>query len=170
MLKKVLLGLLAVLVIIQFFRPERNVSNDQTHHLSTVYEVPDEVAGILKVACNDCHSNMTRYPWYTNIQPVGWWLNDHVEHGKGHLNFSEFTNRRIAIQNHKFEEIIESMEDKWMPLASYTALGLHADADLTDEQRKLVSEWARSQMELISNSYPADSLVLRRRRPANSGS
>ena len=106
MVKKILLGVLAVVVIIQFIRPDRNDSNDNTHHISTKYEVPEEVAGILKVACNDCHSNMTKYPWYTNIQPVGWWLNDHIEHGTSHLNFSEFTNRRVAIQNHKLEEII----------------------------------------------------------------
>ena len=163
MRNKILFGLLAIVVVIQFFRPERNTSNDNTYHVSTVYDIPEDVAGILKVACNDCHSNMTRYPWYTNIQPVGWWLNDHVEHGKRHLNFSEFVNRRVAIQNHKFEEIIESMEDQWMPLASYTALGLHADANLTTEQRQAVIDWARAQMDLLASKHPADSLVLRRR-------
>jgi hypothetical protein len=163
MLKKILLGLLALLVIIQFIRPEKNDSNDNTYHISTQYEVPAQVNDILVAACNDCHSNQTRYPWYSNIQPVAWWLNDHVEHGKGHLNFSEFTNRRIAVQNHKLEEVIEVIEEDEMPLKSYTAMGLHAEANLDDSQKQLLMDWARSQMEVLRARYPADSLVLRRK-------
>lgn len=164
MIKKILLGLLAVLVIIQFFGPTKNDSNDQTHAVSTKYEIPQNVASILEVACNDCHSNNTRYPWYANIQPVGWWLNDHVKHGKGHLNFSNFTSRRVAIQNHKFEEVIEMVEEKEMPLDSYTNFGLHAEANLSDAQRQVLMDWAKAQMDKLKAEYPADSLVLRRRK------
>lgn len=163
MVKKILLGVLAVLVILQFIRPDKNDSNDSTYHISTKYEVPEDVTAMLTVACNDCHSNMTRYPWYTNIQPVGWFLNDHVEEGIEHLNFSEFTKSRVAIQNHKLEEIIEMVEDHEMPLESYTYLGLHSDADLSDEQRETLISWAKSQMDWLATEYPADSLVLRRR-------
>lgn len=163
MTKKILLGALAILVIIQFIRPDRNDSNDNRSHISTKYEVPQEITSILKVACDDCHSNQTEYPWYTNLQPVGWWLNHHVEEGKEHLNFSTFTQRRVAIQNHKLEEIIETVEDHEMPLNSYTFLGLHPEADLSDAQRKTLIDWASSQMEWLSTQYPTDSLVLRRR-------
>ncbi|RMG73473.1 MAG: cytochrome C [Bacteroidetes bacterium] len=166
MVKKILLGLLAVLVIIQFIRPERNLSNDQTYAVSTKYEVPNEVAGLLKVACNDCHSNLTRYPWYANLNPVGWILADHVNEGKEHLNFSDFTRRPVAVQNHKFEEVIETVEEHEMPLESYTALGLHADAKLSDAQRQTLISWARAQMDSLKAWYPADSLEFRRRRPA----
>ena len=107
MIKKILIALLVVFVIIQFFRPEKNDSNDLTHAISTKYNVPENIQTMLKGACNDCHSNNTTYPWYSNIQPVAWWLNDHIEHGKGHLNFSSFTNRPLAVQYHKFEEIVE---------------------------------------------------------------
>lgn len=164
MWKKILLGLLAVLVIMQFIRPEKNISNENTYHLNTAYEVPSEVADLLAVACNDCHSNQTRYPWYSNIQPVGWWLDHHVEEGTEHLNFSEFTKRRVAIQNHKFEEIIEEVEEHKMPMDEYTYLGLHSDADLSDAQRQVLMDWAKSQMEMLKAKYPADSLVLRRRK------
>jgi len=163
MIKKILLGLLAILVLLQFIRPEKNNSGDQTYDISTKYEVPQQVASILKVACNDCHTNNTRYPWYSNIQPVGWWLNDHVNHGKGHLNFSEFTKRNVAVQNHKFEEVVEMVEEKEMPLASYTNFGLHPEANLSDDQRNILIDWAKAQMELLASQYPADSLVMRRR-------
>jgi hypothetical protein len=164
MLKKILLGLVLVLVVIQFFRPERNESNDQTYAIATKYAVPQEVDAILKVSCNDCHSNKTEYPWYANIQPVAWWLDEHVVDGKRHLNFSEFTNRPIAIQNHKLEEVIEMVEEKEMPMEEYTYLGLHSEANLTDAQRQVLIDWAKSQMAYLKDNYPADSLVMPKRR------
>ncbi len=164
MLKKILLGLVLVLVVIQFFRPERNESNDQTYAIATKYTVPQEVDAILKVSCNDCHSNKTEYPWYANVQPVAWWLDEHVVDGKRHLNFSEFTNRPIAIQNHKLEEVIEMVEEKEMPMEEYTYLGLHSEANLTDAQRQLLINWAKSQMAYLKDNYPADSLVMPNRR------
>lgn len=158
--RPVLLGLLALLVLIQFYRPARNISNDQTHHISNKFPVSTDVDAILKVACNDCHSNMTRYPWYANVQPVGLWLDDHVNGGKKHLNFSAFTNRRLAIQFHKFEEIVEVMDEAEMPLDSYT--WTHRDAVLTEQQRQTLVAWARTNMESMRSQYPADSLVRRR--------
>jgi len=163
MIKKILLGLLAALVIIQFIRPEKNDSNDQQNHVSTKYEVPAEVATILKGACDDCHSNKTEYPWYANVQPAAWWLSGHIEDGKRHLNFSNFTTRPIAVQNHKFEEVIELVENKEMPLPSYTWLGLHPEAKLTDAQRQTLVNWAKAQMDTLQANYPADSLVMKRR-------
>lgn len=164
MLKKIGIGLVAILVIIQFIRPEKNVSNDQTYHVSKKYPVPAEVNSILESACNDCHSNQTKYPWYAQIQPSAQFLANHVNEGKEHLNFSEFTNLPIAVQNHKFEEVIEMVKEGEMPLKSYTYLGLHSDAKLTDTQRKLLTDWAQVQMDSLAAQYPADSLVLKRRK------
>ncbi|MEQ9232103.1 MAG: heme-binding domain-containing protein [Cyclobacteriaceae bacterium] len=164
MIKKILIGLLIAFVIIQFIRPEKNISDDQSAHLSKNYDIPAPVNAILKVACNDCHSNKTRYPWYANVQPGAWYLNNHIEHGKSHLNFSTFTNLRLGVQNHKFEEIIEEVKEGEMPLASYTYLGLHSEANLTQEQRTLLVNWAQEQMDMLKATYPADSLVLRRRK------
>jgi len=116
------------------------------------------------VACNDCHSNKTNYPWYSQIQPVAWWLNDHVTEGKEHLNFSNFTQLPIAVQNHKFEEVIEVIDENEMPLESYTYLGLHPEAKLTEDQKTALKTWAREQMDLLKQTYPADSLVMKRRK------
>jgi hypothetical protein len=164
MKKKILLGLLAILVVIQFIKPERNLSNDETYAVSTKYPVSEDVKAILKVACNDCHTNSTEYPWYANWQPSAWWLNSHVKGGKQHLNFSEFTNRPVAVQNHKFEEVIEMVKEKEMPLSSYTWFGLHPEANLTDEQRAVITDWAQANMDSLKANYPADSLVLKRRK------
>ncbi|MGB5171737.1 MAG: heme-binding domain-containing protein [Eudoraea sp.] len=164
MIKKILIAVVAILVLIQFIRPEKNVSNDNTYDISKKYDIPADVDNLLKVSCNDCHSNNTIYPWYANVQPVAWWINDHIEDGKGHLNFSEFTKMPIAIQNHKLEETIEMVEDHEMPLASYTNFGLHSEANLSDEDRKKIIDWAKNQMTYLSETYPADSLVMPKRK------
>jgi hypothetical protein len=163
MLKKILTGLLVILVVIQFFRPERNISNDKTYDIAKKYDVPKEVDRLLEVSCNDCHSNKTVYPWYANIQPVAWWLDEHIEDGKRHLNFSEFTKRPLYVQNHKLEEIIEMVDDGEMPLASYTNFGLHPEANLTLEQRNQITAWAKAQMAYLKDAYPADSLAFPKR-------
>ena len=165
MLKKILLTLLALFLIIQLFRPEKNNSNDLTYAVSKKYEVPEEVAMILKNACNDCHTNNTVYPWYANIQPAAWWLDEHVVDGKRHLNLSDFTNLPIAVQNHKFEEIVEVIDENEMPLESYTYLGLHQEANLSSTDKDIIKGWAVKQMDYLKSNYPADSLIMKRRQP-----
>lgn len=170
MFKKIALGLLIILIIIQFIKPEKNLSDDQSHNMALKYPVSGEVKELLRVACDDCHSNKTAYPWYVNIQPVAWFLDNHVKEGKRELNFSTFTKLPIAVQNHKFDEIIEMVEEKEMPLESYTFFGLHKEANLTAQQRELIITWAREQMTTLKNEYPADSLVMKRKtRPTPEG-
>lgn len=163
MKKKILSGLGIAFVLIQFVRPIKNESDDQTHHIATKYPMTSEVEHILKVSCNDCHSNKTVYPWYNNIQPVAWMLANHVNDGKRHLNLSTFTSLPIAVQNHKLEEIAETVEEKEMPDEAYTLFGLHKEANLTDAQRATLVNWARTQMDTIKAHYPADSLVMKKK-------
>lgn len=163
MIKKISIAILVILVVIQFIPYEKNVSNDMTFDVSNSYNLPENVQTLLKGACNDCHSNQTVYPWYSNIEPIGFWLNNHIIDGKRHLNFSSFTQLPLAVQNHKFEETIEMVEEKEMPLKSYTALGLHPDANLSDSDRQVLIDWAKEQMAYLKATYPADSLVMKRR-------
>src|SRR5687768_6068346 len=115
MIKKILLFLLLVLVVIQFIHPAKNKKDGpQPNYLGNVYSVPPDVKVILDKACNDCHSNNTRYPWYARIQPIHWWLDKHIREGKSHLNFDEYTNRNLRYQYHKMEEVDEQVEGKHM--------------------------------------------------------
>jgi len=163
MIKKISIAFLVLLLAIQFIPYEKNTSKDMTYDISKSYDVPENIQTIFKNACNDCHSNSTVYPWYSNIEPVGYWLNDHIVDGKRHLNFSEFTKLPLAVQNHKLEETIEMMENGEMPLEDYTNFGLHAEANLNQEQRVEIISWAKDQMAMLKASYPADSLVMKRR-------
>lgn len=143
MLKRILLLLLIVFVVIQFFRPTQNKAEGrQTSYLGEVYAVPTDVQAILNKACMDCHSNNTNYPWYSNVQPVAWWLDGHIVDGKKHLNFDSFLVYTPKRQDHKMEEVIEMVEDNHMPLNSYT--WIHTDAKLTEEEKKKLISWAES--------------------------
>lgn len=151
MIKKILLAIGVILIIIQFIKPEKNIAlGAQPNAISTKYTVPDTVNQLLSVACKDCHSNNTVYPWYSNIQPVAWWLDDHVKEGKRKFNLDEFTTYTLKRQDHKLEELIESQEDHWMPLDSYT--WIHRDAALTDAQRKVLVDWANATRKQIQSN------------------
>lgn len=137
--------LAAAVIILQFFRgtpPE--VRADNPGDLFANEMVDAEVATLIRNACYDCHSMETKYPWYTYVTPLSWWVFDHVEHGREELNFSEWAGMSIKRKNHKLEEISEETLEGEMPLESYTPL--HPEAQLTDEQRQLISDWALSMM------------------------
>lgn len=139
--KKLTLALLVVFIGMQFYRPDKNV--DITNHMDVFLSEtnpPREVGMVLKQACYDCHSNNTLYPWYGNIAPVSYWLADHIDHGKGDLNFSDWENYSARKKDHKLEEVVEVMENREMPLNEYT--WTHREARLTQAQRKAVMEWA----------------------------
>ena len=158
MVKKILLTLLVILVIIQFIHPKRNKAEGvQTNYIGNAYPISADVKVILDKACNDCHSNNTKYPWYCNFQPIDWWTNKHIRNGKKGLNLDEYTNRPLRYQYHKMEEVIEMIEDGKMPLNSYT--WIHKDAKLTTAEKTSLIGWANSVMDTLKAHYPIDSLV-----------
>ena len=162
MLKKILKRsfqiLLLVFIIIQFIRPAKNKSEGiSSNDISKIYPVPENVQAILKTSCYDCHSNNTVYPWYASIQPVAWWLNDHVQEGKKELNFSEFASYQIERQYRKLDEINKEIKEDEMPLDNY--LWIHKYAKLDDQQKLILANWVVSVRNTIKANYPADSLV-----------
>ena len=138
-MKKILIALLVVLVVLQFFQIDKtNPETDINQDFLTIHNPPAEIASTMKAACYDCHSNKSVYPWYSNIQPIGWYLKDHIEEGKEHLNFSEFGTYTAKKQAHKLEECYELIEKGEMPLSSYTII--HKEAVLSEtQQTELVS-------------------------------
>jgi len=154
----ILITLLVILVVIQFFHPAKNISTSRpANDIELAYNEPENVRTILDKACNDCHSNNTRYPWYNNIQPVAWWLESHVSDGKRGLNFNEFTTYRISKQYHRMQDIIDEVKEGDMPLGSYTLI--HADARLTGQEKTTLTDWANGIRSQMKAKYPADSLV-----------
>jgi hypothetical protein len=146
--KKIGIALAAMLVILQFIRPTKNEGTALTEtDIAHTINVPADVQQILETSCYDCHSNHTNYPWYTNIQPIGLWMQHHVDEGKEELNFSEFKTYKLKRQKHKLEEIAEQVNEHEMPLSSYTLI--HKNAALTPEQITLLSNWANTEFAKI---------------------
>lgn len=148
MIKKILkiLAILLVLgfVIIQFFRIDKSappINANET--LEAAVSVPPDISLILGRSCADCHTNSTIYPWYVNIQPAAWFMKDHIDEGRRHLNLSVFNTYSGKKKAHKLEEICEQVEAKEMPLPSY--LWIHTDAGLKDSERKALCDWANEE-------------------------
>lgn len=137
--------LLGVLVLIQFIAPERNYSPIPAGKLFVdSFNVDAKVNAILSVSCYDCHSNNTQYPWYTNVQPMGWFMADHVREGKEKLNFDDLPNYSPRRINSKFAQIVEQIENGKMPLSSYT--WMHGGAKLSKEEVQLLISYFDKQL------------------------
>ncbi len=135
--------ILAVIVIGQFIRPKQNLKDDVSpNDISHTYPIPVEVKTIMDKACMDCHSDNTNYPTYNKIFPVSWFLYNHVFGGKKHLDFSEFSAYSTKKQAHKLEEVVEMIDKGEMPINSY--LILHPEAELTKEEKSMITAWATS--------------------------
>ena len=141
-LKKIGVVLLIALVVAQFFGPEKNDGNlDTVNAFIAETNPPTEVTQILKTTCFDCHSAKTNYPWYNNITPVNYWLDEHIRDGKKHLDFSKWSEYSLKRKEHKMDELYEEVEKKEMPLNSYT--WTHAEANLTQAQIDAVVAWGK---------------------------
>ena len=142
MTKKILLGLLSLFILIQFFRPSRNLSTaPEPDEIFSHYPASESIKAMIKTSCYDCHSNNSRYPWYTYIQPIAWITAHHIEEGKRELNFSEFGTYSLKKSNHKLEEVEETVHQREMPIKSYSQL--HPEADLTDNEKNLLIMWSK---------------------------
>jgi hypothetical protein len=136
-IRYILIVLAAFLIIAQFFAIDKtNPESDPVKHFINVEKPPQQVADLLKGACFDCHSNNTKYPWYTNVAPVSWWIKGHIDNGREHLNFSNWTDYSAKKANHKLEECYEVLEGKEMPMLTYWLV--HPEANLSADQRAIM--------------------------------
>lgn len=149
--KKTALVLVAVFVVIQFIRPAHNTNRKVlTTDLAKVVAVPNNVLTLLQNACYDCHSNNTKYPWYSNLQPMAWMMANHIKNGKEKLNFSEFGSYTGRRQISKLKEIANQIKDGEMPISSYKMM--HKNARLSKEQMDLIMDWANSMADSLSTN------------------
>ncbi len=127
--------LLVAFVGIQFIPTTRNQSDTvPSTDFMLVNNVPETIQKKLQVSCYDCHSNNTQYPWYNKIQPVAWFLEDHIKEGKAELNFNEWDSLSSRRKASKLRSIIKQIENGEMPLDSYTLI--HSDANLQKLKQK----------------------------------
>jgi hypothetical protein len=138
-IRYILIFALLVLVVLQFIRPEANNEGYETVAAFEVETTPsEEIKGILRANCYDCHSNQTEYPWYSYIAPFSYYLDDHIRHGKGEFNTSKWESYSVKKKDHKLEELMEEVEKGAMPLDSYTWI----HGKLSKDDAKALIEWA----------------------------
>ena len=150
-MKKVLIAIVALFVLIQFIRPEKNTGTaDGYNDIAHTVAVAPEIKNILEKSCNDCHSNHTEYPWYYNIQPVAWWLANHVNEGKHHLNFSEFNTYKTKRKVKKLKELKDEVEEGGMPMDSY--LWIHGNAKLSEAEKNNLIKWVEESLITVKDT------------------
>ena len=138
------IALVAGLIVIQFFRPEKNSGPVVPEKdLLSVASVPGDVGDLIKNSCYDCHSNHTAYPWYSKISPVSWYLNKHIQKGKAEMNASEYGTLDKSGKIEFLVDIAEVMEEGSMPLSSYTQI--HKEARLSEEDKGAIIAWSEEE-------------------------
>lgn len=138
--KSIILIVVVAFIVIQFFRPDRNQSGQVSKQsITQLYHVPNNVNHTLQQSCVNCHSNNTEYPWYANVQPVGWWLNYHIHKGKSQLNLDEFAKYSSSQQLNKLRSMKDQIKDDKMPLWSYALV--HKEARLSEADKATLINW-----------------------------
>jgi hypothetical protein len=113
---------------------------------------PPRIEALLRRACYDCHSNETRWPWYSHIAPFSWWMAHDVAAGRREINFSEWGSYYPATRMRKLEWLGRSLREQTMPPWTYCIA--HPGASLSDEERTLLTKWVESE---IPRSSPSTS-------------
>lgn len=147
-MKKILkiVVIIAVLAFIgiQFVRPDfTNPPVDASQTLAATMQVPENVTAILNRSCADCHSNETKYPWYSKIQPSAYFLKDHIDEGRKELNLSVWKTYEPRRQRRKLGQMCEQVKSAEMPLPSY--LWIHGDAKMSAEDVKTLCDWTEAE-------------------------
>ncbi len=140
-LYRILLGLVGAFVIAQVFRPElTNPTSDPAQSIKSYPGVPPEVLAKMEAACFDCHSNETRWPWYSRITPVNYLVADDVNKGRRHVNFSEWNSYSTGRLKSVLDNIYDQVYNHEMPLKQYQ--WMHPQSKLTDAELKMICDWA----------------------------
>jgi len=143
-LKWVLIIGVVCLVIAQFFGPAKtNPASDATQSIEARLQVTPQAAAIMDRSCNDCHSNKTRWPWYSNVAPVSWFVIDHVNEGRENINFSEWGKYSPRDSDSLLRQMCREVRAGVMPLSSYTPL--HPGSKLSAEDVKTLCDWTEAE-------------------------
>lgn len=127
--------IIIALIGIQFIKVER--SNPP---VTADLNAPAEIKAILKNSCYDCHSNQTKFPWYSSVAPISWMIADHVKEGRAELNFSDWGKLSYQNKSNLKKKIWEEVNNDKMPLSVYTIV--HPTAQIDEMKKLAIKNWA----------------------------
>jgi hypothetical protein len=132
-----LLALIIVAAIIQFIQPQRtNPPVDPHKTFEAIAKPSPAAAAIIHRSCYDCHSNFTRWPWYSHIAPISWLIADDVKKGRNHVNFSEWGQLKPEVAQSKLEDICNEVRTGEMPLETYVLM--HKNTRLSPSDKEIL--------------------------------
>lgn len=135
-----IIAVATIAVGVQAVRPARtNPAADASRSLHAQVRVPQEVTAVLDRACRDCHSNETRWPWYSAVAPVSWFVIDHVNHGRSHFNYSDWRQYGRDDATRLLQNACAFARKGTMPLPSY--LRMHPEARLDHDDVAALCAW-----------------------------
>jgi hypothetical protein len=137
---RIFLVLIPLLLVMQFVPIHHD--NPPVESVKTIFAIekmPANISGILKRSCMDCHSNETRWPWYSYVAPASWIVASDVHEARRKLNFSQWADYGAHKRDHELEEICDEVSGGDMPDTKYTLI--HRDARLTQQEREAVCTW-----------------------------
>ncbi len=148
---KVLVSILVVFILIQLIRVDyENPAVEPSEDFLQIYKTPPEMKSLIQNSCYDCHSNETEYPGYAQVAPISWWIKNHVDEGRKHLNFSEFGKYNAYQKEHSLAEATDQVKKNKMPMGSYT--WLHEEAKLSQEEKQQLADYfIKIRTEILSN-------------------
>jgi hypothetical protein len=123
----------------QFLRPDRT-NPPAPAAASLQARVPPEIKALLDRSCRECHSNETRWPWYSNVAPVSWLVADDVHKGRDKFNLSEWTSYPSDDQDKLLGAMCNLAQRGRMPLPIY--LVIHRDAKPSPAEIKALCAWS----------------------------
>jgi len=115
-------------VAIQFVPYGKNHTNPQVIE-EPKWDTPKTRALFMR-ACADCHSNETKWPWYSNVAPISWLVQHDVDEGREHFNISNWHHQK----KNKGDEAAEELREGDMPPLVY--LPAHPEARLNQTEKK----------------------------------
>jgi hypothetical protein len=108
---------------------------------------PPEIEATLQRSCYDCHSNQTRWPWYSQIAPISWEVARDIEYGRRQVNFSDWGEYYPSTRKRKLEWVGRALQQDDMPPRSYQLI--HPSSRLSPEARAQLQHWIDAEIEAI---------------------
>jgi hypothetical protein len=137
------------ILVAQFVRPARS-----NPHVQGDLAAPPAVKDALERGCYDCHSNQTRWPWYSAVAPLSWWIHHDVDEGRRRLNFSSWTDYASdpGTEDQKLDEVARLIANRAMPPWYY--LAMHPEARLTSDERIAIMRWIADEKSSHASASP----------------
>ena len=149
LLKWTAIVLVVLFLGIQLMRPARtNPAVDESQTIEARTQMTPQVKAIFERSCNDCHSNKTVWPWYTNVAPISWWIAGHINEARQNMNLSEWAKLDRDHQDRKLRQICDEVTDGGMPLPSYVPM--HPKAKLSEQDKKTLCDWTEAERQRLS--------------------